>query len=173
LTIVEVSRPLGDAATLKIGGWSHFGRFDRPGTAAGETLSPDWAVYALVDARIAGAADAARQLRVFARATWSPPDRNPVTGYADAGIELTAPIARRPRDAAGLAFATAWLSNRLPAANGPRAEHVLELSYRAAFGRYVTVQPNLQVVFDPVDPTTLIGRRETALIAGARFAAMF
>lgn len=170
---------IGEAAatfgpsTWKVGGWFHFGRFARPGLteeAAANRTRGDWAAYGVVDLPLIGSADRPGQLHAFARFTLSPADRNPIDLYVDAGVTLTGPSRGRPDDAVGLAISYGRLTGRLTAARPPQGEWVAEFSYRAALTPKLSVQPNVQLVVDPIDPTTLgdkeIGRRPLAMVLG-------
>lgn len=170
LTVAELAYQASDSAMIKLGAWRHFGNFARLGPLGPKEsqFSGNWSAYALVDARIAGGAKAARQLHVFARASAAPDDRNPVSIYADTGAQLTAPLAGRDNDAIGLAFAVSHISSRITRPGAPHAEHLVELSYSAAVTQWLNLQPNLQAILDPVDPDTFTARRGTAMILGLR-----
>jgi porin len=56
-----------------------------------------------------------RGVGVFARASYSPPDRNLIDTYADAGVELIGLADRRPHDKVGFAVAYAHASSRAQA----------------------------------------------------------
>lgn len=165
--IVEAARKVGNAATVKLGGWLHFNRFGllhaQPGNVA-----PNWSIYGLADWRVAGAADSKRQLSVFVRATLSPDDRNPVPIYLDFGATLSSPFKSRPDDVVGLAFANARLSSRLGPPVSTSGEKVVEFSYSAALPRGLKVQPNLQLIIDPTDPATFVTNRRAVLVGGIR-----
>ena len=62
-----------------------------------------------------------------------------------------------------MAQAKYWLSN------GDFAETALEISYQAAFGKHVVLQPDFQFVFDPGADSTI----GNAVIAGARLEISF
>ncbi len=98
----------------------------------------------------------------------APADRNAVGLYFDLGATLTAPFKARPNDTVGIAMARVGLSDRLHAPGLPGAEYVVEASYSAAIAKWLSVQPNVQLVIDPVDPSTFVGRKGTALVLGLR-----
>jgi len=165
--IAEADRKVGDAATIKLGGWLHFNRFDLLG-AGSRGVAPNWSIYGIADWRVAGATDAKRQLSIFVRATLSPSDRNPVPIYLDFGATLSSPFNSRPADAVGLAFANARLSPRLAPPISPIGEKVVEFSYSAALSKGLKVQPNLQLIVDPTDPATFATDRRAVFAAGIR-----
>lgn len=165
--IVEADRRVGSAATVKLGGWLHFNRFDLLGVTP-KRAAPNWSLYAIADWRIAGAADAKRQLSVFVRATVSPDDRNPVPIYLDFGAILSAPFKSRPDDTVGLAFANARLSPHLNPSISRSGEKVVEFSYSAALPKRIKIQPNLQLIVDPTDPAAFVMDRRAVLVGGVR-----
>jgi porin len=114
----------GLAGKFKIGGWRHFGEFSDQrlnadglslanpvsgGTPA--TLMGDFGVYSVFEQKIYRVAhDNDRGIGIFARASYSPPDRNLIDLYADAGIEFIGLDDRRPKDKFGIAAAYARVS---------------------------------------------------------------
>jgi porin len=114
----------GLAGKFKIGGWRHFGDFaDERASAAGLSLvnpasggTPamlvgDFGVYTVFEQKIYRVAhDDDRGIGVFVRASYSPPDRNLIDAYADAGIEFIGLDDRRPKDKFGIAAAYARVS---------------------------------------------------------------
>lgn len=79
----------------------------------------------------------------------------------------------RDKDTLGLGFSYAQLSHDLIGDSGHRIashhEAVLELTYQAAFGDHVSVQPDLQLIFNPgaVTPAS------TAVVTGIRLNVRF
>jgi len=165
--ILEAQHKVGSAATVKLGGWLHFNRFDLL-DAGSRSAAPNWSIYGIGDWRVAGAADAKRQLSVFVRATLSLDDRNPVPVYLDFGAVLSSPIKSRPDDSVGLAFANARLSSRLGPPVSTSGEKVVEFSYSAALPKGIKVQPNLQLILDPTDPATFLTDRRAVVAGGMR-----
>jgi porin len=83
---------------FKIGGWRHFGtftdeRFDihglslaDPGAAEAAQLQGDFGLYAVFEQKLYRVGkDDDRGIGIFARASYSPPDRNMIDLYGDAG----------------------------------------------------------------------------------------
>ncbi len=120
------------AGTMKLGGWIHTDR-------------PD-GLYALFDRALHPRAGA------FVRFGASP--GGPVSVYADAGVRI-APSRRRPEDlaSAGVAYST------VAAGDGTaRGEVVAEVTYQAVT-RWLTVQPDLQLVWQPDRVVPIAGVR--------------
>src|SRR3978361_191405 len=102
---------------FKLGGWRHFGDFaDQRFTAQGVSIaSPfgsgmpanlpgNFGVYSVFEQKVyevGGNED--RGIGVFARISYSPPDRNLIDRYADGGIEFIGLSDSRPKDKFGLA----------------------------------------------------------------------
>lgn len=161
--IMEIARDWGDASdpafALRLGAWRHFDHFAQvapPDVAPTDALprrAGNSGVYGIADGRLWQAGS--HSLRAFVRATWSPPDRNLIDLYADAGLSVQSPFAKRPNDIAGLGFAYARISPRLRSSAGqaradlPEAERVIEASYQAQINGRASVQPNVQYVIDP------------------------
>lgn len=111
---------------FKVGGWRHFGtfndqRFDTAGLSLANPASNgtpglfrgDFGFYSVFEQklyRVAG--DDYRGIGIFARASYSPPERNPIDYYADAGLELIGLSDNRPKDKFGIAAAYAHVSPR-------------------------------------------------------------
>jgi porin len=109
---------------FKLGGWRHFGEFsDQRVSASGLTLADpasggtpamlrgDFGIYSVFEQklyRVAGDDD--RGIGVFARASYSPPDRNLIDYYADSGLEFIGLSDQRPKDKFGIAAAYAHVS---------------------------------------------------------------
>ena len=114
----------GLAGKFKIGGWRHFGTFtDERFTSSGVSLanpasggvpanlSGDFGVYSVFEQKIYRVGhDDDRGIGIFARASYSPPDRNIVDFYADAGIEFIGLGESRPKDKFGIAAGYARVS---------------------------------------------------------------
>jgi porin len=166
----------GLAGTIKIGGWTHFGRFDdlRFGSDGLSLADPlgnqeplrhrrDHGIYGVIDQQLyrlpGGEAD--KGVGVFARVSASPTDRNLVDVYVDAGINFAGMIPARPDDAFGIAVAYARISDSARGfdrdqvfSSGVAApirdyEAAVELTYQAQIVPGWTVQPNFQYIFHP------------------------
>jgi porin len=160
---------------FKLGGWRHFGDFnDQRFSTSGMTLadpasggtpaklSGDLGVYTVFEQkmyRVAGDDD--RGIGVFARASYSPPDRNLIDFYADAGLELIGLSDQRPKDKFGIAAGYAHVSPRARALDidfqrtfGPAwparsFEAMLTAVYQNEVRAGWTLQPNFQYIVHP------------------------
>jgi porin len=109
---------------FKIGGWRHFGTFtDERFTSSGVSLanpasggapanlSGDFGVYSVFEQKVYRVGhDDDRGIGIFARTSYSPPDRNIIDLYADAGIEFVGLSENRPKDKFGVAGGYARVS---------------------------------------------------------------
>ena len=76
-------------------------------------LRGDFGLYAVAEQKIYRVGrDDDRGIGVFARASYSPPDRNLINYYADTGIEFIGLTDGRPKDKFGVAAAYAHVSPR-------------------------------------------------------------
>src|SRR3954469_24481966 len=160
---------------FKLGGWRHFGDFnDQRFSASGmtladpasggtpATLSGDFGVYSVFEQklyRVAGDDD--RGIGVFARVSYSPPDRNLIDFYADAGLELIGLSDQRPKDKFGIAAGYAHVSPQARALDGDFQrtfgpawpvrifETLLTAVYQYEVRAGWTVQPNFQYIIHP------------------------
>jgi porin len=119
----------GLAGKFKLGGWRNFGSFEDEcfDTAGLSLASPastglpasfagDYGVYAVFEQKLLRVhGDVDRGIGVFARASYSPPDRNLIDLYADGGLELVGLADAYPKDKFGLAVAYAPVSPRAQA----------------------------------------------------------
>ena len=190
---------------LKLGFWRHFGnfqdqRFDDAGRSLASaassgvpaTLRGDHGVYGAFEQKLYRVgADDDRGIGVFVRATYSPPDRNLVDLYADAGLEFIGLSDRRPKDKFGIAAAYAHVSPRVQALDGDyqqtfgpawperRFEAVLTGIYQYEIRAGWTLQPNLQYIFRPgggaASPTGPFAGRplKDAIVLGLRTVVKF
>src|SRR3954464_4887094 len=160
---------------LKFGTWRHFGDFsDQRLSASGVTLADpasggmpamlrgDFGVYTVFEQKLyRAAADDDRGIGIFARASYSPPDRNLIDYYADAGVELSGLSAQRPKDKYGIAAAYAHVSpwaraldtdfRNLAGPNWPlrRSEGLFTAVYQYEIRAGWTLQPNFQYIVHP------------------------
>ncbi len=165
----------GRPGVYKLGGWQHSGRFNdlRYDTVGRALASPasngiarayrgDWGAYAVFDQTIwRPVGDGDRGLNVFGLVSVGPDDRNLSNLFLQGGIAWTGPTEARSKDVAGLAFAYTGLSSaqrglgsdlvRFGSATSAYAAHetIVELSYRYWVMPGLTLQPDLQYVFNP------------------------
>jgi len=160
---------------FKVGGWRHFGTFsDERLSTFGLSLadpasggvpanrSGDFGVYSVLEQKLYRVGkDDDRGIGVFIRASYSPPDRNIVDLYADAGIEFVGLSDKHPKDKFGLALAYArvspWaqsLDADFRVFNGPTwparsYEGLFTAVYQYEVRSGWTMQPNFQYVVHP------------------------
>ena len=192
----------GPPLAYKLGGWYHSsGRFqDQRFATDGRSLADpasigvplnhdgNWGIYGVADATLYQTKDG-NTLSGFARiGAGTPGDRNLVSFYADAGLSYGGLIPGRNDDTAGIAVAYARIGDNArgldqdiqvftgnPAYPIRGQEVVLELSYQAQLAPWLTLQPDLQYIFDPgggvLNPNG--SRRRDALVLGLRSAITF
>jgi porin len=159
--------------TIKIGIWTHTGRFadqrfDSQGGLLAVTGGPplqhaaNFEVYVIVDQmlwRVPGSSD--RGLNCFVRISAAPSDRNPIDLYADGGFTFKGPLRSRPSDVVGLAVAFGRISRQATAHDRDVAavsgipmpirdfEAAVELAYQMQVADGWSVQPNIQYIVHP------------------------
>jgi porin len=191
---------------LKVGGFRHFGDFrsvrfasdgltlaDPTSNGMSATFRGDSGVFAVIEQKVAAKAnDENRGIGFFARAVISPPDRNTIDIYADAGFQASGWFDARPNDKFGIAVAYAHVSNAAQALDrdfqlfqGPRFpvrsfEALATAAYAYEIRSGWMLQPNAQLLARPgggaSDPTKsdMQGRRlGTTLVLGLRSVVKF
>jgi porin len=181
---------------IKIGAWYNAGSFPlQDFTQSGRPppqVRGDAAIYALFEQtlwRMPGSPN--RALGFFARGVAAPSDRSELDRYFDTGFTFRGPLASRPEDVVGLAFAYGRISP--DAAANDRAfaaltgvpmpirdyEAAIELTYRWEIADDWSIQPDLQYVFhpganiaNPANPTSGAAI-PNALVLGLRTALQF
>jgi porin len=176
----------GLAGKFKLGGWRHFGaftdeRFDTAGlslatpgtTGTPATFTGDYGIYAVFEQKLFRVGnDDDRGVGVFTRTSYSPPDRNLIDVYADAGVELVGLADKRPHDKFGIAVAYAHVSPSAQALDrdfrsvyGPAwplrsSETMATAVYQYEVKAGLTLQPNVQYIRHPgggaTDPLTTV-----------------
>ncbi len=126
-------------------------------------------MYAIQDLALSTDAAGRERVGAFARIGVSPQrERSAVTLYADAGLNWSGPLVRRPDDVVGLAVAQPHFGSGFRALERRSAsEHTLEITYRAQLSGRVAVQADAQWLFDTrrsLDPA----RHGTAAVIGLR-----
>jgi porin len=163
----------GLAGKFKVGAWRHFGEFANErfsssglslaipdGTPA--PLSGDSGAYSVFEQKLFRVGDDAdRGIGIFARASYSPPDRNLIDLYADAGIEVVGLSAERPHDkfgvAAGYARVSPWTRaldvdfQHIYGLRWPTRsfESLVTVVYQYEVRAGLTLQPNFQYITHP------------------------
>jgi porin len=186
----------GLPGTVKFGAWVNGGVFPDErfntlggllGVVGGQPLPHrgDYAIYGVIDQILWRPGDG-RELDFFLRASGGPSDRNLIDAYLDTGFNVKAPLASRPDDLLGLAFAFARISPRVSAeqrdvqaATGTpmpiqNFEAAIELTYKMQLAKGWWLQPDLQYIIHPggniPDPIIASGTVPipNALVVGAR-----
>ena len=160
---------------FKIGGWRHFGSFADERFAPGgvslanpttggvpATFSGDYGVYSVFEQKVYRVRrDDDRGVGVFIRTSYSPPDRNLIDLYADAGIEFVGLSDDRPHDKFGIAGGYARVSSRARALDGDfqqimgpnwpvrSFESMVTAVYQYEVRAGWTMQPNFQYITHP------------------------
>jgi porin len=160
---------------LKLGGWRHFGSFtDERFASSGLTLANpalggvpanltgDFGIYSVFEQKLYRVGqDNDRGIGIFARASYSPPDRNIVDLYSDAGVEFVGLNEQRPKDKFGIAAAYARVSpwaqaldtdfQHLSGSAWPirSYEGLLTAVYQYEVRAGFTLQPNFQYITHP------------------------
>jgi porin len=159
---------------FKFGGWRHFGtfadeRFDinglslaDPGAAEAAPLQGDYGLYAVFEQKLYRVGnDDDRGIGIFARASYSPPDRNLIDLYGDAGVEFIGLDEQRPHDKLGIAAGYARVSGNARALDAdfqaiygpswPRrsSESLITAVYQYEVRPGWTLQPNYQFIRHP------------------------
>ena len=165
----------GPDGKFKLGAWRHFGTFsDQRSDGAGVSLADsasigmpgllhgDFGFYSVVEQKLYRVStDEDRGIGVFARASYSPPDRNLIDYYADTGVEFVGLADGRPKDKFGIAAAYAHVSPRARALDldfqklltpvwpARSFEGLITAVYQYEVRAGWTLQPNFQLIVHP------------------------
>lgn len=165
----------GLAASFKLGGYRHFGRFehlriDAEGLRLGDPVSSGTArrlrgtsgLYGVVEQQLyrPEGGGPASGISVYARLSGSPSDRNLIDLWADGGVVVAGLVPGRPDDLFGASVIYARIGtaargfdrDRIALGGGGfvrAAEASLELSYQMQVMPGWTVQPDIQVILNP------------------------
>jgi len=189
----------GPPMAFKLGGWYHTSnrfqdqRLDTLGISLASPASngipreysDNWGFYGIADTSLYQTESGG--LSGFVRIAGGPGDRNLISLYVDGGLTYKGLIPGRDDDTAGIAAGYARIGNNargldrdtqvfgdpfFPVRN---QEVVLELSYQIALTPWLTLQPDLQAIFNPgghvQNPDGSI--RRNALVLGLRSALTF
>jgi len=149
---------------LKVGMHYNTGDFS---TYLGSAKSNDYLVYTSIG-RTLKYLDTGKVRHLDASLMWvySPEDRNLYHHELTAILRMVGPFASRPNDEVGLGFIAAFLSNDYSETQVADAneEYTLELSYKAKVTGWLTLQPSLQYVKNPMGNND----RDDVIITGIR-----
>lgn len=141
----------GLPATYKIGGLYNTAQLDKLGTS--ETVNGNVDIYVVADQALWVDEKKKPILAAFVRVGTNPlKDRTEVGLHAGTGLNYFGPFGRAD-DAAGIALSYNRFSHAfVQAADGQvsKQETILELTYQAVLTPWLTLQPDLQFIFDPV-----------------------
>lgn len=167
LLVGEVDLALSKAATIRFGGWAYTSRFEdiggnQPAGAPRRSRSSQGG-YATIETKLGKCASGA-PIDAWARIGLANERVNPIGAYVGGGLTF-GPEQRRW----GAAIAHARLGDSARRVVGPshkndRAETNVEITYSHSLGDRVTIQPDLQYVFNPGWKPT----RANAIVAGLR-----
>ena len=163
----------GLAGSMKLGAWGYFWRsLEDAEAAAGPAGNRDLAkrcghfgIYGVIDQQIwrPATGEADKGVGVFARASASPSDRNPIDLYVDGGIVFAGLIPGRPDDVLSFGAAYARVSSRLRGLDAdlalitdrgstrPDFEAVLEVNYQAQILPGLQIDLDIQRLVHPAD----------------------
>jgi porin len=133
--------------------------------------------YLIHDLALVISPDGAPKLGLFVRGGRNPePDRSMVGGYADAGLNWFGPLPGRADDTAGLAVSSTCFGDDFLESAAPDGfatdETTLEFTYRAQLTRWMVLQADVQLLFNPgLNPDS--SSRETAAVLGLRVEVSF
>jgi porin len=169
------------SATTRIGLSYHSGPIDdftgRPAEVPPVTQQNAPNFYLIQDLELLSGADGATKLGVFARGGLTPePEHSMVACYVDGGLNWFGPIPGRGADVAGLAvshtaFGAEYRRSLLGEGIGT-GETTLEFTYLAPITRWMSLQADAQLLFNPAAKPDN-GKRETAVLLGLRAQVIF
>jgi porin len=140
--------------TIKIGAWQHTDDCKFFEVYKTGLFESNYGFYASIDQQIfALPGDPSKGVNVFGRIAGAPTDRNAVDFYFDGGVVLSGFIPKRSDDSFGAGFAYAKISDDARANPAPdfdrKFEAVAELFYKAQIVPGLTIQPDLQYMWNP------------------------
>jgi porin len=173
LLVGEIGREAGPLRKLAVGAWTYTAEFDALAELDGSTGGPlrrrgNSGVYALADANVWSRGE--RKIDAYVRLGAAADRFNSVARYAGAGLVVSGFSDSRPDDQWGVSIASARLGQDLrrsaDMAGAPidRHETTVEMTYRAPLTDWLTLQPDLQYVFNPGADRSL----DDALVIGLR-----
>ena len=137
----------GNPLVMERGKGSRFSDVDGNGDAV--LHDDNYGGYAVLDQMVWREKDD-QGLSVFFMGGGAPQNRNTVQRHIAAGLNYTGLIPGRDADQAGVAFTSAYLSNKSRAASGKeRGETTLEGTYRVQVNDNIAIQPDIQYVINP------------------------
>jgi porin len=128
--------------------------------------------YAVNDFQLLADKEGHTKLGLFCRGGFTPdPNLSMVGMYADAGLNWFAPLPTRPDDMAGVAVSYTKFGESFRQSTGPNGiaadETTVEFTYKAQLARWLTVQADTQLLFNPA-ANPGYSNREMAVVLGMR-----
>jgi porin len=93
--------------------------------------------------------DKEQGLNMIGQFGWAPSDRNEIARYYGVGLKYIGLIPKRNKDVTGIGTAIADVSNRYKSIDGRTQESVLEIFHKIRLTNWLTIQPNMQYIFNP------------------------
>jgi porin len=169
----------GLPGTFKLGGFYHTAKFEDFET--GKSHRGDYGFYAVADQAVYrepcrccakdptdGGDKNEQGLNVFARVGGAPEDRNIVSNYVEGGLNYKGLLPGRDDDVCGVACSFTRISDEFQSDDAGHAqahhETVLEFTYQAVLTPWLSVQPDVQYIFNP----GAVQKQDDALVAGVR-----
>lgn len=163
----------GLPGTFKLGGFYHTAKFaDNRG---GDEHRGDYGAYAVADQTVyrepcccdgKNPCESEQGLNVFARIGGAPVDRNIVSAYLEGGLNYKGLLPGRDDDICGLACSYTRISDDFQSGESQPTHHetILEFTYQAILTPWLSIQPDVQYIFNPGAVT----KQDDALVAGVR-----
>jgi porin len=159
-SVVEygVSHSFFGDVKFKLGIWRHGGKF--PSFMDNTVQSHTSGEYLILEHRMAGSKKNEPCLETFFQYSFSPGKFNKVKNYFGLGLKISRLIGFRTNDSLGIGMARAETSEYLL---GMKNETACEIYYLSGFRKTMTIQPDIQYIFNTG------GKDTDALIGGIRF----
>jgi len=124
-----------------------------PGRApGGRSFDRNYGAYLLLDQQLTVESPKApdQGLGLWFQLSWAPPDRNQNDLWVGGGFVYTGPIPGRDDDQLGLGVSGAYLTPGPGVSGSPAPEVTIECFYALQLAPWLTLQPDVQIVIDPV-----------------------
>lgn len=144
---------------IAVGAWHYSRKFPEAGSPSDDTSTARHSsegCYVIGEWRLFGrGADAKKQVSGFSQAGFASPSTNRFGGYFGGGVVATGWLFGKESDQVGIAFASAQESSTyrrnlaMTGVHPTKSETTWELSYLAQLQKWLTVEPDVQVVNHP------------------------
>ena len=145
--------PFGRAGTYSVGGG---GTNRKVRGFEGETVGGGYGLYGMINQALTMSRGGQSKLGAFLRAQFGPQeDRSILRWYLDGGLKAASPLPGRNRDVISVAFAFLKFgrdyisASRSAGENVSKSQLLFEFTYRAQITEWLTLQPDVQLYFDP------------------------